>query len=87
MDELRKKQSEIIKDFIEREVLKNEEQHNEYSRVLTNWEKRFEAARSIQGLSYGDDPDKYPKLEPWKYSSDVGIPIEAITVRAIVLGS
>lgn len=83
-NELRKKQDQVIKEYIEREVLPCEESHQAYERKVDNWEKRFEAARSISGLDYGDDPDKYPKLEPWKYSSDIGVPLEAITIRAII---
>ena len=81
---LREKQDEAVKDFIEREVLPCLEEHKSYANKVDNWTKRFEAVRSIQGLSYGDDPDKFPKLEPWEYSADVGIPLEAITLRAII---
>ncbi len=82
--ELRKKQDEAVKDFIEREVLTSETDHETYSNKVDNWTKRFNAARSISGLDYGEDPDAFPKLEPWKWSSDLGVPIEAITVRAII---
>ena len=82
--ELRKKQDQAVKEFIEREVIPCLESHRSYEKKVDNWTKRFEAIRSIQGLSYGDDPDAYPKLEPWKYSSDVGVPLEAIIIRAII---
>lgn len=82
--ELRQKQDQTVKDFIEREVLPHMDSHDIFAGKVDAWTKRFEAIRSIQGLDYGDDPDKFPKLEPWKWSSDVGIPIEAITIRAII---
>lgn len=81
---LRKKQDDAIKDFIEREVLISDDGHDNYAKKVTAWERRFEAARSVQGMTYGEDQDKFPKLEPWKWASDVGVPIEAITVRAII---
>jgi len=73
--ELFKKQSETIKDFIEQEVLTHLDAHNSYCKKVNNWTKRFEAIRSIQGLSYGDDPDAFPKLEPWEgcYSPDTEV--------------
>lgn len=84
MTELRKKQNQCVKEFIEREVITALDSHNSYAKKVDNWTKRFEAIRSIQGLSYGADPDTTPKLEPWQHSSDCGIPIEAITIRAII---
>jgi len=80
----RNKQSQIIKDFIERTVKPRVKAFESREKTIDAWTKRFEAVRSIQGLSYGDDPEKFPKTEPWEDSSDVGIPIEAITIRAIV---
>ena len=82
--ELRKKQDDAVKAFIEKEVLTSLDSHKSYEKKVDNWIKRFEAIRSIQGLSYGDDPEAFPKLEPWVHSSDVGIPLEAITLRAII---
>lgn len=84
MSKKREKQTQTIKEFIEREVIPCLDAHGNYERKVDTWTKRFEAVRSIQGLSYGDDPDKFPKLEPWKHSSDIGVPIEAITIRAII---
>lgn len=81
---LRQKQDKCVKEFIEREVITCLDDHESHVQKVDNWTKRFEAVRSIQGLSYGDDPDKFPKLEPWEYSSDAGIPIEAIIIRAII---
>lgn len=81
---LRVKQDQEVKDFIEREVMVHQDAHKSYARKIDNYTKRFDAVRSIQGLDYGDDPDKFPKLEPWKWASDVGVPIEAITIRAII---
>src|SRR3990167_1856802 len=82
--DLRKKQDEAIRDFIKEEVVCDEDSHRAYENRVDNWTKRFEAVRSIQGLDYGNDPVANPKLEPWKYSSDVGIPLEAIIIRAII---
>ena len=82
--ELRKKQDTAVKDFIEKEILPSLDAHNSYERRVDDWIRRFEAIRSIQGLTYGDDPEKFPKLEPWPHSSDIGIPLEAITLRAII---
>jgi hypothetical protein len=82
--ELRIKQDQVVKDFIEQEVITCLELHKSYEDKVDNWTARFEAIRSIQGLSYGSDPDKFPKTEPWEGSADVGIPIEAITLRAII---
>lgn len=81
---LRKKRDLEVKNWIEQEVMVHKDAHKAYSRKVDNFTKRFDAVRSIQGLDYGDDPDKFPKLEPWKWSSDVGVPIEAITIRAII---
>src|SRR3990167_1528801 len=47
---------------------------------IKNQEDRFKAMRSIRGLDYGD----LPKTSPWQGCSDVGIPIEAITIQSIV---
>jgi len=41
---------------------------------------RFRAMRSIRGLDYKD----LPKTYPWPGCSDIGIPIDAITIQAIV---
>lgn len=81
---LREKQDQAVKDFIEQEVLTHFDKHEGYAKKVDNWTKRFEAIRSINGLTYGDDPEKNPKLEPWEGSSDTGIPLEAITLRAII---
>src|SRR3990167_9473386 len=82
--ELRKKQDDAVKEFIQREVLTQIDTHDEFAKKVDRWRKRFEAMRSVKGLTYGDDPDRFPKLEPWRYASDAGVPIEAITIRAII---
>lgn len=82
--DLREKQDDAVKEFIEEEVLSGKNTHEEFSKKTDRWTARFEAVRSIKGLTYGGDPDKFPKLEPWKYASDIGVPIEAITIRAII---
>jgi len=49
------------------------------------WTKRFMAARSIAGLEgYGDNAGVRPKDQPFAGCADIGMPIEAITIRAIV---
>lgn len=82
--ELRERQDKAIIEFINNEVVPCYSKHEAYVAKCDDWTKRFEAIRSIAGLTYGDDPDKSPKLEPWEGSSDVGVPIEAITLRAII---
>ena len=84
MTKLRDKHNDIIKEFIEEEVMPQLEKQGDYEKKVDNWTKRFEAIRSIQGLTWGDDPEKYPKLEPWTDCSDIGIPLEAIVLRAII---
>ncbi len=81
---LREKQDKAVLEFIKNEVVPCFDLHEAYVKKVDNWEKRFDAVRSIAGLTYGDDPDVSPKLEPWENSSDMGIPLEAITLRAIV---
>ena len=81
---LRERQDEAVEQFIISEVIPNFESHEHYVRKSNDWTKRFEAIRSISGLTYGDDPILSPKLEPWEGSSDMGIPLEAITLRAII---
>ncbi len=56
-------------------------------RAQNNWDKnadlneaRFKAIRSIRGLDYGS----LPKTKPWPGASDIGIPIDAITIQSIV---
>jgi len=80
----RDKANEAIKEFITTEVLPQIEAQKGFETKVDNWTKRFEAIRSIQGLDYGDDPDENPKREPWLYSADIGVPLEAITLRAII---
>lgn len=80
----RQKANEAIKEFIETEVLPQIEAQKGFETKVDNWTKRFEAIRSIQGLDYGDDPDANPKLEPWRFAADCGVPLEAITLRAII---
>jgi len=47
--------------------------------------KRYEAKRSISGLmGWGDDPKKNPKNSPWKWASDIGVPIEAFTIEGLL---
>lgn len=84
ISELRKLQDQAVKEFIEREVKTSLDKHKSYETKVDNWTKRFEAVRSINGLTYGDNPETHPKLEPWEGSSDTGIPLEAITLRAII---
>ncbi|RKY32411.1 MAG: hypothetical protein DRP74_02750 [Candidatus Omnitrophota bacterium] len=80
----REKQNQAVKDFIEKEVLPHIQNHEEYEGKVDKWTQRFEAIRSIQGLAYGADPDKFPKTDPWEGCADIGIPLEAITLRAII---
>jgi len=47
---------------------------------IKNQEERFKAMRSIRGLDYKD----LPKDSPWPGCSDIGIPIDAITIQSIV---
>ena len=47
---------------------------------IDHQEKRFKAMRSVRGLDYND----LPKTSPWPGCSDIGIPIEAITIQSIV---
>lgn len=82
--ELRKRQDKAVEEFIEGEVITCLDAHEAYSNRCDKWTKRFEALRSVQGLTYGDDPDTTPKLEPWEGSADVGLPLEAIILRSII---
>lgn len=52
---------------------------SKFNENLDNYEKRFEAMRSIRGLDYKD----LPKTRPWPGCSDIGIPIDAITIQSI----
>jgi len=84
MSKLRDEQNQAIKDFIVAEVLTNMDRVDKFATKVDSWIQRFEAVRSIKGLSYGKDPDDYPKTEPWEGASDVGLPLEAIILRAII---
>ncbi|KKM04310.1 hypothetical protein LCGC14_1765550, partial [marine sediment metagenome] len=55
-------------------------QKQKFDKIVERNEKRFTAMRSIRGLDWGD----LPKNKPWPGASDVGIPVEAITIQAIV---
>lgn len=52
----------------------------DFDKEIDNLEKRFKAMRSIRGLDYND----LPKTNPWPGCSDIGIPIDAITIQSIV---
>jgi len=84
MTKLRDQQNQAIKDFITAEVLTNLDSQDAFGGRVDDWMARFEAVRSIKGLLYGKDPDLYPKTEPWENSSDSGLPLEAIIMRAII---
>ncbi len=58
----------------------NHRQKQKFDELIDKNEKRFTAMRSIRGLDWGD----LPKNKPWPGASDIGIPIEAITIQAIV---
>jgi hypothetical protein len=58
----------------------NDREQKKFDEELENLEKRFEAMRSVRGLDYKD----LPKTSPWPGCSDIGIPIEAITIQSIV---
>ena len=47
---------------------------------IRNQEDRFKAMRSVRGLDYKD----LPKDSPWPGCSDIGIPIDAITIQSLV---
>ncbi len=53
---------------------------NKFDDVFDRLEKRYTAMRSIRGLDWGD----IPKNRPWPGASDIGIPLEAITIQSIV---
>ena len=67
-----------IRDLTNSEI--NWRESDGFDKRLENYEKRFEGMRSIRGLDYGD----LPKTSPWPGCSDVGIPIDAITIQSIV---
>lgn len=58
----------------------SERDKNKFDEEMANRQQRFEAMRSIRGLDYGD----LPKTNPWIGCSDVGIPIDAITIQSLV---
>ncbi len=58
----------------------NQRQRQKFDELVDRNEKRFTAMRSIRGLDWGD----LPKNKPWPGASDVGIPVDAITIQAIV---
>ena len=51
-----------------------------FDTIIDNLRNRFKAMRSVRGLDYGD----LPKTTPWPGCSDIGIPIDAITIQTIV---
>lgn len=51
-----------------------------FNDIVDRNEKRFMAMRSVRGLDWGD----IPKNKPWPGASDIGIPIDAITIQSIV---
>ena len=53
---------------------------NKFNDTIDNLHNRFRAMRSVRGLDYKD----LPKTNPWPGCSDIGIPIEAITIQTIV---
>lgn len=67
-----------IKDLTD-DVISHRES-DKFDEKLKNRQQRFEAMRSIRGLDYGD----MPKTNPWVGCSDIGIPIDAITIQALV---
>jgi len=73
-----------LKDYFSSTLKKWTESADNHSYRIDQWTKRFMAARSIAGMQYGDDSKIHPKVDPFDGCSDTGIPIEAITIRAIV---
>lgn len=72
-NELYKHVKELTDDVISKREM------DKFDETMENRQKRFEAMRSIRGLDYGD----LPKTNPWIGCSDIGIPIDAITIQAL----
>lgn len=53
---------------------------DKFDDTVDNLRNRFRAMRSVRGLDYGN----LPKTNPWPGCSDIGIPIDAITIQTIV---
>lgn len=53
---------------------------SKFNEMIDGFRNRFKAMRSVRGLDYGD----LPKTNPWPGCSDIGIPIDAITIQTIV---
>ena len=67
-----------VKGEIDRAIAHRQE--IKFDEKIDNNEKRYIAMRSTSGLKWGD----LPKKKPWPGCSDIGIPIDAITIQGLV---